>query len=107
MDITKNTNFPDTSSLQKKQNDDENLKLLIAIFSLVQTSLFLLLYLILTCKLMCGLRGVKLERSSIVTILVFLLCETASLINSIAYVVLHQNGSGNNIKIFEVTEIIT
>jgi len=56
---------------------------------------------------MCELRGVKLERSSVVTILVFLLCEAASLINNIANVVLQQTGFGNNLDIFKVTDIIT
>ena len=76
----------------------------------MQTSIFLLVYSILTCKVIRELRGVKLERSSVVTILVFFLCEAASLINSIAYVVLQQTEFGNKsdtTRTFKVTDIIT
>jgi Tfp pilus assembly protein PilN len=106
MDITKQSNFPDASS-QRENQEDKRFKLIIAVISLVQTFFFLLVYSILTCKAMRELRGVKLERSSVVTILVFLLSEAASLINSIAYVVLQQTGFGNNFDIFKVTDIIT
>ena len=87
MDITAPSNYPEAPS-QLENPDDKRFKYIISVVSLVQTSIFLLVYSILTCMVMRELRGVKLERSSIVTILVFLLCEAASLINSIAYVVL-------------------
>ena len=73
----------------------------------MQTSIFLLVYSILTYKTMRELKGVKLERSSVVTILVFLLCEAASLINSIAYVVLQNRTDSDTTTTFKVTDIIT
>ena len=103
MDITSISHFTDAPS----ETEDKKFKNIIAIISLVQTSIFLLVYSILTYKTMRELKGVTLERSSVVTILVFLLCEAASLINSIAYVVLQNRTDSDTTTTFKVTDIIT
>ena len=61
---------------------------IIAIASLAYSMVFLTAYIVQLCSVIQSLRGVKVEKSSILTIVVFLVSETTLLIVSAVYLLL-------------------